>query len=152
MLLGKTLAATAIAFGVTGLGLIAGVGLFDFPASGFLPALLWGGFSGGALVPLFLWAQSLGSSAGAGNVMTSMVLFPMMMLGGSLFPMESMPDWMVGIGRWTPNGMALIEFKGLMTGTVEGASLVRSTLCLLGMAALFFFLSARRTVRHLTNS
>jgi ABC-type Na+ efflux pump permease subunit len=152
MLLGKTLAATAISFGVTALGLLAGVALFDFPIAGFLPALIWGGFSGGALVPLFLWAQTLGSTPSAGNMMTSMVLFPMMMLGGSLFPMESMPDWMVEVGRWTPNGMALIEFKGLMTGTVEVASLLRSIVCLSVMSTVFFLLSARRTERHLLNA
>ncbi len=148
--LGKTLAATAIAFGVTGLGLAMGVSLFDFPLGGFLPALLWGGFSGGALVPLFLWAQSLGSTQQAGNMMTSMLLFPMMMLGGSLFPMESMPDWMVEVGRWTPNGMALVEFKVLMTGAFDGLSLLRALLCLSGMSCLFFYLSVRRTVRHLS--
>lgn len=152
LLFGKTLAATAIALGVTALGLLAGVLVFDFPMKGLLPALLWGGFSGGALVPLFFWAQSLGSTQQAGNMMTSMLLFPMMMLGGSLFPMESMPDWMIDIGRWTPNGLALIEFKALMNGELNFASLGQSFALLLGVGTTFFLLSARRTERHLTSN
>lgn len=151
-LLGKVMAAAMIVAGVTVLGLTAGVLWFEFPLAGCLPALLWGSFSGATLVPIFMFAQSLGSNQQAGSVMTSMLLFPLMMMGGSLFPMESMPDWMVEIGRWTPNGMGLIEFKGLLHGTVDSSSFLRSLLCLTGMSATFFFLGTHRTVHKLARA
>jgi ABC-type multidrug transport system permease subunit len=151
-LLGKVLAAAMIVAGVTALGLLAGVLWFDFPLSGCLPALLWGTLSGASLVPIFMFAQTLGSNQQAGSVMTSMLLFPMMMLGGSLFPIEAMPAWMVEIGQWTPNGMGLIEFKRLLFDTAQSATLLRSLLCLTGLSILFFMLGTHRTVHKMAKA
>jgi ABC-type multidrug transport system permease subunit len=99
-----------------------------------------------------MFAQTLGSNQQAGSVMTSMLLFPMMMLGGSLFPIEAMPAWMVEIGQWTPNGMGLIEFKRLLFDTAQSATLLRSLLCLTGLSILFFMLGTHRTVHKMAKA
>jgi ABC-type multidrug transport system permease subunit len=143
-LLGKVLAAGFVVCGVTALGLTAGVLIFGFPLGGLLPALLWGTFSGTVLAMVFFLLQSLGSNQQAASVLTSMALFPLMMLGGSLFPMEAMPAWMLNIGRWTPNGMALVQFKSLLMESADLQHLGMNFLMLSVLAAVCFALTVRR--------
>jgi ABC-type multidrug transport system permease subunit len=47
----------------------------------------------------------------AASVVTSAMVFPLMMLGGSFFPFDSMPKWMVAIGQYLPNGYMLQAFN-----------------------------------------
>ncbi len=143
-LLGKVLAASLIIAFVTAVGLGAGVWWFEFPPAGCLPAWLWGTFSGTALVTLFLYVQSLGSSQQSASVLSSVLLFPLMMMGGSLFPMEALPAWIVEIGSWTPNGLAVVQFKALLMGRADMAVLAQDTVYLVLFSLLFFALVARR--------
>lgn len=143
-LFGKYMAGALVIAGVTAVGLAVGATLFELPLAGLLPALLWGTFSGLILLPLFMWVQVLASSEQAGNLTSTMLLFPMMMIGGSLFPFEAMPDWMVAVGQWTPNGMAMLEFKALLVGSAEPASLARSFGILAALGAVLFLLTIRR--------
>jgi len=151
-LFGKYLAGGFMIACVTALGLGVGAFFFDFPASGLLPALAWGAFSGLILLSLFMWLQILATSQQAGNVLSSVLLFPLMMLGGSLFPYEAMPDWMIVVGQWTPNGMANARFKGLLTGDVEFALLARSAGILLTFGVVMSFMTIRRVNGRFLNS
>lgn len=45
------------------------------------------------------------------SVVTSAMVFPLMMLGGSFFPFEVMPKWMAAIGQYLPNGYLLQSFN-----------------------------------------
>jgi len=36
--------------------------------------------------------------------MSMLILFPLLMIGGSFFPLEVLPNWLAAIGRWSPNG------------------------------------------------
>ena len=45
-----------------------------------------------------------------------MIVFPLIMIGGSFFPFEVMPAWMARIGRWTPNGLASRNVKQILFG------------------------------------
>ncbi len=47
---------------------------------------------------------------------SSMIVFPLMMIGGSFFPLEVMPAWMARIGRWTPNGLGVAQLKEILFG------------------------------------
>lgn len=143
-LLGKLLSGAILIAAVTAVGLAFGALLFDFPAAGLFPAFLWGSFAGLALLPLFSFLQILGSTQQAGNVLTTVLLFPLMMLGGSLFPFEAMPDWMVVVGQWTPNGLASARFQELLEGDVDLGELARSGGLLLAFGLALFFLTLRR--------
>ncbi|MFT7670041.1 MAG: ABC-type multidrug transport system permease subunit [Planctomycetota bacterium] len=143
-LLGKVLAGGLIVALVTGLGLVMGVLFFDLPTSNFIPGLLWGSFSGLVLLPFFMWLQVLGATQQAGNVLTTLLLFPLMMLGGSLFPFEAMPSWMVNVGKWTPNGKAMAELKVILASQVETGALLEDILALSAFGLVMFFLTARR--------
>ena len=54
------------------------------------------------------------------------------MIGGSFFPFEAMPDWMVRIGKLTPNGWALGHIKDIL---LRNGSLVSTGLALAALIA-----------------
>ena len=95
------------------------------------------------LVPLFYLLHLSASSQRGGNLVSNMVLFPLLMLGGSFFPFEAMPDWMAAAGAWLPNGRAVMVLRDLMTGTASltevaataGALVVFGGACFVATAA-----------------
>jgi len=143
-LFGKLLAGATIVAAVTLSGLLFGWIVFDLNVS-YLPlALLWCGFTGGTMLSVFVLIQTLASTPRAGSVVSTMVLFPLMMLGGSFFPFEMMPRWMASVGEWTPNGMALVRFKDLLRGEVFPLAMAQTALALGVLATLTFALTVRR--------
>jgi ABC-type multidrug transport system permease subunit len=71
----------------------------------------WLLLSGLVLWSLMLFISLLLPTKKAANIVTQAMVFPLMMLGGSFFPFEAMPKWMVAIGQWLPNGYLLQSFK-----------------------------------------
>lgn len=106
-------------------------------------ALMWCTFTGTALIAFFMALQFLASTARGANVVTTMVLFPMMMVGGSFFPFELMPRWMAAVGRLTPNGQGVAQLTALLRGQVDPAALAVAILAIGLPAAAFYLLSAR---------
>ncbi len=45
------------------------------------------------------------------NIVVNAAIFPILMLGGSFFPMEALPDWLAQIGLYFPNGYFLQAIK-----------------------------------------
>jgi len=45
------------------------------------------------------------------NIVVNAAIFPILMLGGSFFPMEALPDWLAQIGMYFPNGFFLQAIK-----------------------------------------
>lgn len=150
--LGKVLTGALLIGIVTAAGLTLGGLGFGLPLHGLLPGLLWAVLSGAVLLPLFLFLQTLASNQQTGNVLASILLFPLMMLGGSLFPFEAMPVWMAELGRLTPNGLALTHFKALLVGQADYAVLARDLAMLLAFGALFLWLTARRAAGRFTQA
>lgn len=142
--LGGKLAAGALFMAAISLaGLVIVVPLAHVDWLRIPPALLWCTFTGTALICLFMALQFLASTARGANIVTTMVLFPLMMIGGSFFPFELMPRWMAAIGRLTPNGQGVAQLRAILTGRVDPAA-VAIAACAIGLpAALLFLLSAR---------
>ena len=88
--------------------------------------------------------QLVATSARGGQLLSTMVLFPLIMIGGSFFPFETMPAWMAEIGRWTPNGLALLEIKKILFGTIDPATLALASIGIGIPAAVIFLLSVKR--------
>jgi len=44
------------------------------------------------------------SSQKTASIISSMLLFPLLMVGGSFFPLAVLPGWIAAIGRASPNG------------------------------------------------
>ncbi len=93
----------AIGFGYHGLSLVR------LPLS-----LLWLATGGVMLYAILTSIATLAPSRSSASVLTTALVFPLLMAGGSFFPFEAMPDWLAGIGQWLPNGYLLSGFKDYM--------------------------------------
>ena len=145
---GKLLASALLMAAVTLVGLLLGVAAFDVPLARLPLALLWCTFAGTALLAFFLLLHVHASSQRAGNVLSTAFLFPLLMLGGSFFPFETMPDWMAELGRWTPNGLAVAQLKQILTGAPDPGALATAALGIGVPALAAVLLSARRLSRR----
>jgi len=143
-LLGKLLAGTAVMLVISAVGLVAGWLFLGLASSNAPLALVWCAFAGTVLLVFFTLLQTLAKNERAGNVLTSIVLFPLMMVGGSFFPLEAMPSWMAAIGRQTPNGLALTRLNELLRDELAMGDLARTALILFIPAAIAFALALRR--------
>ncbi len=74
-------------------------------------ASVWLTLAGCLLYLLMLTIQLSCPTRKSAGLFTTLVLFPLMMLGGSFFPFETMPAWMATIGKWSPNGIMLEHLK-----------------------------------------
>lgn len=131
-LAGKVLAGAILMSMIALGGLLIGVTMFDLEYAHVPLALVWSVFAGTLFTLLLLLIQTFASSERVANILTTFVLFPLLMVGGSFFPFEAMPAWLARIGERTPNGWALVQLKDILWGRVHWS--------LLGMA--FVVLSA----------
>jgi ABC-type multidrug transport system permease subunit len=148
LLAGKLLAGTVMMTVIGFVALAAGALLFDVAWWRFPAALAWCVFTGGALLALMTPLNMLASSQRAADMLSSAIIFPLMMLGGSFFPFEYMPAWMAVVGRWTPNGLGVARLKDLLYGDVAFAPLAIAALGIGVPAAAAFLFSARKLRRR----
>jgi ABC-type multidrug transport system permease subunit len=146
-LAGKVLTAVGIMSTAVVLGLVFGVLLFDVAIERALGGLVWSAFAGAAVFAYLVLLQGLASSARGAQLLTSMIVFPLLMMGGSLFPFESMPEWMVAIGQMTPNGQAVAILKQLLFGTADVGRVAMAALAIGVPAVAAFLLAAKRLGR-----
>jgi ABC-type Na+ efflux pump permease subunit len=117
---GKSLGAALVMVLVGGLTLVIG---FAWHGIGWLKlpfALVWIAVSG---VALFAWLsalQMLFASQRVANLVSTMLMFPLLMAGGSFFPLAVMPGWIAAIGRVSPNGFIAERLTEEITGAGVG--------------------------------
>lgn len=78
------------------------------------------------------------------TLINTILIFPLMMLGGSFFPFEAMPSWMVMVGRWTPNGLVLRQLRDYLFDQADFISMLFAFAVLIGTGLLLFMLSTYR--------
>lgn len=144
LLAGKVVAGAALGGTVALVALLAAIALFDIAWTRVPLAWLWCTFAGAALLPLLMLLQMAAASERGGRLLGSMVVFPLIMIGGSFFPFEAMPAWMSAVGRWTPNGLAVLRLKDLLYGEPQAGPLLVAAAGIGVPAALAFLLAARR--------
>ena len=144
MLLGKFLGSTCLIAGVGACGLTFAALWMDLALAPLPLALLWFTLSGAFLFALMSLIQAFAKSQRGGNLLTNSILFPLSMLGGAFFPFEVMPKWMASIGKLTPNGWALEEFKSILYGEAQFARLCIGALVLAAVTLLLLWISKRR--------
>jgi len=144
VLAGKLLAGGAVVGAVAVVGVALGMVVLDLPPLHAPLAALWITFAGTVMLSYFVLLQLLASGQQAGGMLSNLVLFPIVMLGGSFFPFEAMPEWMAAIGRWTPNGLALVRLKEIVAGQPDAGGLLAAALFIGLPAAAAFTLSVRR--------
>jgi ABC-type multidrug transport system permease subunit len=119
----------------------------NVPVANFAGAVAWLVFSGASFFLLMLLLVLQVSTQRGANVLSNLVVFPLSMLGGSFFPFESMPAWMVSIGSKTPNGLAVVQFKSILDGSLDPRELALAAAALSIAAALAFVLALRKLRR-----
>lgn len=103
-LAGKALAAAAVIAVVAGVTLVIGFLYHGIAWSKLLPAVAWTVLSGVGLFAWFAALQMHFNSQKTASVFSTVLVFPLLMAGGSFFPLAVMPGWMAVIGRAAPNG------------------------------------------------
>jgi ABC-type multidrug transport system permease subunit len=128
--------------GVAAMGWLGGVSASSLPG-----AALWIVLSGLALFLLFLLVALHGSSQRGANLLGNLVALPLALIGGSFFPFEMMPQWMASIGKLTPNGWAVVQFRAILFGSANAAGVAWSAAGLAIAGTLAFMLALRRMRR-----
>lgn len=144
----KLASGAAIAAGASLVALLAGVALFGVPPLRAAAAWPWCVFGGTVLLCLFQVPQLLAATRQGAGLLSNLIVFPLMMIGGSFFPFEMMPAWMARIGRWTPNGQAVARLRELLAGTADPATLAVAAAAMGGAAALALVAAARLVRRR----
>jgi ABC-type multidrug transport system permease subunit len=144
LLAGKLVAGMAMMTAVGLIALIGATALFDLAWMRLPAALVWCAFAGGALLALLTLLQTFASGQRAADMLMTMMIFPLMMLGGSFFPFESMPGWMAAVGRWTPNGLGVVILKDLLYGAPPLSTVAVAAAGIGIPAVAAFFLAGRR--------
>jgi len=151
-LAGKVAACTVVLAGLASIVLLAGFWYFELPWQRSPLALLWSAGIGVMLTGLMLLVQVFASSHRGASVLSFLVVFPLMMLGGSMFPLETMPGWLAAIGKFTPNGWAVLQLKAIFLGQQGPLSLPAAFLLLLLMSVALFAVAGIRMVRVFARS
>lgn len=144
VLLGKVLSGAGVFLLVAAVALAVAWGWFRLEWTRYPLAVAWSAFSAVLLLLIFCAIHVHAPSRRGASVLSTAIVFPLMMLGGSFFPFEAMPDWMAAAGRWTPNGWALARLKDVLLGRAEAAEMARSAAFIAATGAALFALAARR--------
>ncbi len=112
---GKALAAAVVIGIIAGLTMLLGFLYHGIAWSKFLPSMLFVVFAGVGFFAWFAALQMLFSSQKGASLLTTILLFPLMMMGGSFFPLDALPSWLASIGRMSPNGFVADRFTTELT-------------------------------------
>ncbi len=141
---GKAVAALLIMGAVVTVTLIVGFIYHGVAWSKFLPSLVWVSLGGVGLFAWFSALQMLFPNGRAANLVTTILLFPLMMAGGSFFPLAALPGWIADIGRLAPNGFIVDRLGNELTSATAWSIDARSWLILIAVTASGLILSALR--------
>ncbi len=138
-------AASAIVLGaISTLGIAVGILYHGLPIARLPVAAIWSTLAGTLLLGIMLLLQLVARSQRAGSILTNTVLFPLLMLGGSFFPLAVMPAWMSSVGRHTPNGWAGTVLAELLLERADWTHLLVSAAIAAAACLPLFLISARR--------
>jgi ABC-type Na+ efflux pump permease subunit len=107
-------------------------------------AVVWVTLGG---VGLFAWFSVLAMlipNQKTASLITSILVFPLLMTGGSFFPFAALPEWIQGIGKLSPNGFIVDRVSDELVSASIWTYGMDSWLILLGMVASGFILCSWR--------
>jgi ABC-type multidrug transport system permease subunit len=100
---------------IGGVPLLLGFLYHDIAWQKLLPSMLWITVAGVGLFAWFAALQMMLPNSRAANLLTTLIIFPLLMMGGSFFPLDALPDWLAAIGRLSPNGYVVERLSGELT-------------------------------------
>ena len=146
-LFGKILAASVFLAVVSFVALAVARWILHLPFFDIPLAALWTTLAGTFMLLLFTALQLCASSQRGGHLLANAVTFPLIMVGGSFFPFEVMPDWMARVGKWTPNGWSLLRLREILDGKPDFHLIALTALALFALGSALFFLTLARMSR-----
>lgn len=123
---GKAIAAAVIIGIISVITMLLGFLYHDVAWSKFLPSMLFVVSAGVGFFAWFAALQMLFSSRKGASLLTTILLFPLMMMGGSFFPLDALPNWLAEIGRMSPNGFVADRFTTELTSATAWTYDLRS--------------------------
>jgi len=141
---GKAMAAGIIVAIIGGLTLGAGFLYHGVSWSKFVPAMAWITLSGIGLFAWFAALQMLFPNQKAASLLTTILLFPLLMMGGSFFPLDVLPDWIAAVGRLSPNGFVVDRLTTELTSGSDWTFDIQSWAIVLAMTVIGLAVSAWR--------
>ena len=142
-LAGKLAATFAVLLVAIGISFAAERLVFDIPMRACALAVVWSGCAGVVVYGGLLVMQLLLASERTASTVSAMTMVPLAMLGGSMFPIEEMPENFAHFARYTPNGWMLVTLRSILSAPVAPAELARDFGLLLVAGALLFGLAGR---------
>jgi ABC-type multidrug transport system permease subunit len=127
--------------------MLAGFFYLDISFAKYFSALLWLALTGPILFAVLSLIQVLAPSRKAGGVISTLVMFPLLMAGGSFFPTEAMPDFIVTISQYTPNGNVIEPLKGYLTGEYGSSGMFSSLWGIMLVTLILVLLAGRLSAR-----
>ena len=129
--------------------LIGGFFYVGIPFEKLIPSLLWLMLAGPLLFAFLTLVQVSAASSRSAGVMSTLLMFPLLMVGGSFFPTETMPGWLAPIADYTPNGRILEPLKQYFIGTYGASGLLRELTFILAATIIMIFLASLVVRRRL---
>lgn len=143
---GKLLSAVALSLFVAVLALGAGKAFAGLKVANWPAAIGWMMAGGAAWYLIMLILQIIAGARNRGEILTSFVLFPSMMLGGSMFSFAMMPEFMARIGKATPLGWMVVRFDLILQGAATAAD-VAAWLGIMAASCVLLFAAAAPALR-----
>ena len=125
------------------------MGFFYFSISfeKYFTALAWLALTGPVLFALLSLIQVLAPSRKAGGMISTLVMFPLLMVGGSFFPTETMPKFIASIAQYTPNGRVVEPLKAYLTGEYGASAMFAELWGILLVTLLLVLLTGSLSAR-----
>jgi ABC-type multidrug transport system permease subunit len=120
---------------------------FDISFEKYFTSLAWLALSGPILFALLSLIQVLAPSKKAGGMISTLIMFPLLMAGGSFFPTETMPKFIASIAKYTPNGRVVEPLKGYLMGEYGSSGLFSALWGVLLVTFLLVLLTGRLSAR-----
>lgn len=148
LVLGKVIAGTLIFWMIFELLLLLGRYAFQIDLQRIHFAALYSAACGFGVLAALHFIMVLARSENGGTILGSLVVMPLVFLGGSFFPFETLSPTMRAIGTATPNGQILVQIKRIVSGGPLDAAVWITPLIAIGLGLAFTMLAARGARRR----
>jgi ABC-type multidrug transport system permease subunit len=131
--------------------LIGGFFYVGIPFEKLIPSLIWLMLAGPLLFAFLMLVQTLAATSRSADVIGTLLMFPLLMVGGSFFPTETMPDWLAPMADYTPNGRILEPLKQYFIGAYGSSGLLKELAFILTATIILIVLASLVARRRLAN-
>ena len=131
--------------------LIGGFFYVGIPFEKLIPSLAWLMLAGPLLFAFLMLVQVMAATSRSADVIGTLIMFPLLMVGGSFFPTETMPEWLAPLADYTPNGRVLEPLKQYFIGAYGSSGLLKELVFILAATIVLIVLTSLVVRRRLSN-